>query len=303
MRTKLTYSGFYLVSLSILGALWYTSALAQEVLRSEVARKSERHVDVKVEASFGDVLLSKGESNKVVVAEHLRGTKDKQRLRLHYNTHGERGDLNIEIKDFDSYDDEEEASSWFTHKTGRHELGEKEWDLKFSDAVSLSYDIELGAGKGDFDFSGLKVKRLQLSTGASSVKLRCDELNPILCENVVIESGVSKFTAENLTNLNFKSMKFSGGVGAYKLDFSGKLQQSATVDIEVGLGALTVYVPRDTPARIISDESWFSSLDLDDCFEQTRKKSVYETPNFHSADKTLTIKIESGLGSVKVKSR
>jgi hypothetical protein len=103
-------------------------------------------------------------------------------------------------------------------------------------------------------------------------------------------------------NLNFQKLKFSGGVGSYTLDFSGKLQQKAYADVEVGLGSIVVYVPKNTPARVITDESWFSSVDVDDCFEKTRK-GTYETDGFGQSDRSLTIKIGSGLGSIKIRCR
>jgi hypothetical protein len=148
----------------------------------------------------------------------------------------------------------------------------------------------------------LKLKNLKISAGASSAELRCDEPNPISCDNVNIESGVSKFSASHLTNLNFRKLKFSGGVGAYTLDFAGKLQQKGYAEVEVGLGAITVYVPKETPTRIITDDSWFSSVDVDDRYEKT-KKNTYESENFAQSDRNLTIKIGSGLGSIKVRCR
>ena len=46
------------------------------------------------------------------------------------------------------------------------------WNATFTDAVPISFDIQLGLGKGDFDFTGIDVKDLSLSAGASSVRMR-----------------------------------------------------------------------------------------------------------------------------------
>lgn len=279
------------------------AALAFDLLRREIALTNEKSVDVKVEAAFGNVTLTKGDPGKVVVAEYWRTEDEKQKLHFYYDVRGDRGKLQIEIKETSRRNSGNDAAVWKEMKGERGDLEDRQWNLKFSDAIPMSYDIELGAGKGDFDFTGLKVRDLKLSSGASAVEFRMDEPNRVLCDYVTIESGVSKFTGSNLANLNFKKLKFSGGVGAYKLDFGGELRRSASVEVEVGLGAVTLYIPRETPARIISDESWFSTLDVDDAFERTRKKSVYETADFNTSDKTLTIRVESGLGSVRVRSR
>jgi hypothetical protein len=143
---------------------------------------------------------------------------------------------------------------------------------------------------------------MKVSSGASSVDMFCDQLNSITAESIEIESGVSKFTATNLANMNFRKLKFSGGVGAYKLDFGGKLRQDADAQIAVGLGAVTVILPSDIQARVLYDDNWFSSFDLDGNFNH-RKSGEYETEGYMSGSPSLSIRIESGLGSVRVRRR
>jgi hypothetical protein len=183
-----------------------------------------------------------------------------------------------------------------------HEGRHRYLDIKLSDAVPITFEVELGAGKGDIDLTDLQVKDLKISTGASSVNMNCSKPNPITADDITIESGVSKFRAEDLGNMNFRNLKFSGGVGSYELDFNGKLQQSAEVKVEVGLGSISVYLPPTVPARVEYDDNWLSSFSLDDGFEKIHS-GLYETDDFQEASKRLTIRMESGLGSVKVRRR
>jgi hypothetical protein len=129
--------------------------------------------------------------------------------------------------------------------------------------------------------------------------MECGKPNPISTDDISIESGVSKFTAMDLGNLNFRNLKFSGSVGSYNLDFNGKLRQSAEVQIEVGLGSINIYIPKSIPTKLVYDDNWLSSFSLDDDFEKTRK-GVYETDDFQDSSKRLTIRMEAGLGSVRV---
>ncbi len=122
--------------------------------------------------------------------------------------------------------------------------------MKFSDAVPISFDVQLGVGKGNFDFSGLHVKDFNLSTGAGDVVLSFDEPNPTTIENMNIESGVSKFDGRNLGNANFKHFRFQEGVGTSTLDFSGSLHSEVDVDLEVGMGVMTIIVPPEVGARV-----------------------------------------------------
>jgi hypothetical protein len=256
-----------------------------------------------LDASFGTLRIRKGNHDKIVAAEYVREEDDKRQLEMFYNISDGRGELEMNLTDEKRNRDRHSSSiTWEELKGNRDNENERQLTARFTDAIPLSLKIGLGAGKGDFDLTGLKVKNLKISAGASSAELQCDDPNPISCDMVNIESGVSKFSADHLTNLNFRTLKFSGGVGAYTLDFSGRLQQKAYAELDVGLGAITVYVPKDLPTRIITDDSWFSSVDVDECFEKT-KKSTYESDTFRQNDKTLTIKIGSGLGSIKVRCR
>jgi len=275
----------------------------QEVLRREISRTSEREVVVTIDASFGTLNILKGGKEKIVAAEYRRDEDDRRQLEMFYEISHGRGELEINLSDDKKHRSRQSTSiSWEEMKSSHGDSDERELTAKFTDEVPLTFKIGVGAGKGDFDFTGLQVKQLKISAGASSAELRCDEPNPIVCESVIIESGVSKFSARHLSNLNFRKLKFSGGVGAYTLDFAGKLRQKAYADVEVGLGSITVYVPREIPARIITDDSWFSSVDVDESFEKT-KKNTYENEGFGHSEQTLTLKIGSGLGSIKVRTR
>jgi hypothetical protein len=286
--------------------LLWTSLFAvqqQEVTRREISRTSEKEITVSLDASFGTVSLVKGEHNKVVVAEYSHDQDDRRELEMFYDITDGRGDLEINLTDHRNHKDHRNNSiSWEEMKDGRDNGNERRLTARLTDAVPISLKIGLGAGKGKFDFSGLKLKNLKVSAGASSADLQCNEPNPVSCDNVTIESGVSKLSATGLSNLNFRRLKFSGGVGSYTLDFTGKLQQKAYADVEVGLGSIVVYVPKNTPTKVITDESWFSSVDVDDCLEKTRK-GTYETDGFERSERTLTIKIGSGLGSIKIRCR
>jgi len=301
-----THSFLRFVSTTTLTLTWFTALLAipqQDITRREISRTSEKEIFISLDASFGTVTLQKGDRSKVIVAEYAREQDDNRELEMFYDISGGRGDLEVNLTDRRNHRDKHNSSiSWEEIKDGRANGEERRLTARLTDAVPLSLKIGLGAGKGRFDLTGLKIKDLRISAGASSAELLCNEQNSVPCENITIESGVSKFTATHLVNLNFRKLKFSGGVGSYSLDFSGTLQQRARADVEVGLGSVVVYVPRNTPTRVITDESWFSSLDMDDCFEKTRK-GVYQTDGFEESERSLTITIGSGLGSIKVRCR
>jgi len=278
-----------LLLLNLLLSFFFLQQLCAQSQHREITRGKEKELEVSMDIAFGSIILERGEADKIVILNYEDETGDDSKFQVSYDG-GDVGRLRIKLKKSKSF--------W---GDGDDDNKHRRIRVKLTDDIPVSLDIELGAGKGDIDLSGIKMKSLKISSGASSVELRCGEPNRITLDRIDIESGVSKFTATNLCNTNFKKFKFSGGVGAYKLDFGGKLKQNANAKIEVGLGSIVVYVPKEVPTKVLYDDNWFSSFDLDRDFSK-RKSGVYETTH-DDADMKLTIEIESGLGSVKVRRR
>jgi DUF4097 and DUF4098 domain-containing protein YvlB len=281
-----------LVSL-LVGLASLLSAAPPENIRREFARTSEKEIAVIVDVAFGSLYIERGAKGKIATVDYEDDKDSEHRIDVSYDVRGEHGTLRIRSK---------KHSGIWNSDDSDHGGNDRRVTVVLTEDIPLTIDVELGAGKGDLDVSGLKIKELHISTGASSVNLRCEVPNPISADEIEIESGVSKFTAQNLSNINFRKLRFSGGVGSYKLDFGGTLRQSGNVNIEVGLGSVVVTVPKQIAARLEYDDNWLSSFDLDDDFSQ-RRGDTYETEDFGRASERLTIRLDSGLGSVKVRRR
>ncbi len=266
-------------------------AVAIQELHKEIPRGKEKTLYALIDISFGTLTIERGEPEKLAVVDYQDENDDSNKLQVSYSPSGDEGRLKIRLR---------KSSKFWRDEDDEGDSHDRKLKLKFSDALPITLEIELGAGRGDIDLTGLQVKDLKVSTGASSVTLRCDEPNRISANNITIESGVSKFTATNLCNTNFRTLKFSGGVGSYKLDFGGTPRQRADAHIEVGLGSVSVTVPKHVATRLLYDENWFSSFDVDRGFTKERS-GVYVSDESNREDNVLTIQIESGLGSVKVR--
>ena len=282
--------------------LFLFGIISAQNLHREIKKTDEKEVRVKIESSFGSVNIEKGSKDKIVSINYKQKDKDREpKLDIDYYPKKNVGDLKIEmhpegsdVRSSDEGDRQVHVNTDFNFKT-------EEWFVQLAEGIPLSIDAELGAGKSDFDFTGLIINDLTISTGASSSKMNFDEKNTGEIRNLRIESGVSKFVASNLNNANFNRMEFEGGVGTYYLDFGGELKKDVKVDINVGLGAMTIAVPKNIGMRIKYEDSWLSNLSLDDGEFVRKKKGVYESENFSTADGKIEFSIESGLGSVKVK--
>jgi hypothetical protein len=86
----------------------------------------------------------------------------------------------------------------------------------------------------------------------------------------------------------------------YSLDFSGGLRNEVDVDIEVGMGVMVILVPPEIGARVLYESSWMSSVTCGEDFTRAGDNSC-ETPNYASARGKMNIRVNSGVGSVKIR--
>jgi len=265
-----------------------------ETPSKEIGRTTEKELKVVLSSSFGSLYVSKGEPEKILVADAVEKKSADAKMDIHYDIRNRVGYMDVTLGE--TREDRDRRKGSF--KLGDFKGGK--WYLRFSDIIPISFDVELGVGNGDFDLSGLQVKDFTLSTGASDVSLSFDEPNKTSIDNLSIESGVSKFHGRNLGNANFKRLKFQGGVGAYTLDFGGDITNEVDVDIDIGLGMLTIIVPPEVGAKLFCEKNWVSRLDYDRDFHPV-SDNEYETENFDQAEGRMNIRIDSGLGSIKVR--
>jgi len=261
----------------------------------EVGRTTERELNIVLTSTFGSVSISRGEPEKMLTLEADEAARNAPAA-AEYTIRNRIGYADLSLGE-EGKDREEKR-----HSFNLGDLNRGHWILRVSDAVPVSFDVELGIGSGDFNLTGLQVKDFTLSAGASNVTLAFDEPNSIRIDNMTIESGVSKFDGRNLGNANFRHLRFKGGVGAYSLDFAGAMTTEVDVDVEVGLGVMTIFVPQEVGARVSYDKSWMSRIDCAEDFRES-DSNEYLSDNYSSAAGKMNIRIDAGLGSVKIRRR
>jgi hypothetical protein len=294
-RRWIPYGFFLCAALFLVSALGAVVVLTLGTGHREIQRTREKEFSVNLQAAFGKVFISRGDPNKICTIDIREVDRKKPRGVMQYSIVNRIGKLDLDLSKSgeggNSEDEEEDHLNSLEAGT---------WYVKFTNEVPFSLNAELGAGKGEFDLTGLLLKNFVLSTGASSVVLRFDEPNKAKIETMKIETGLSKFVGESLGNANFNRFEFSGGVGSYKLDFTGELKNEVDVQVEVGLGSVTILIPRDVGARIFYEESWISKIDIDRDFTKKRD-GQYMSDNYGTARGRMNIKVESGLGHVKIR--
>lgn len=169
-----------------------------------------------------------------------------------------------------------------------------DWELKVGNEVPLDLTINAGAYKGRLDLSGLKLRRLEVNDGASDGEVKFNVANPETMEKLAYRTGASKVSLYGLANANFTSMSFDSGAGDYLLDFSGTLNQDASVSVRSGVSSLTIVIPAGMHAVITNNGA---ILNITPVGTWTVNNKIYEaTGEGH----TLTINVEMALGSLKL---
>ena len=266
----------------------------------EVDLTDQKSLEIKLNLSGGKVWFTKSPHDKLFMIEveynseelRPRYQYDEDELFLSFGVQSKHdyfhGDDDFDF-DFDFDDDDFDIKIVSAGKTS--------WDLKFIDTVPLDIDISAGAIKGNFDFTGMKIRNLSIETGASKTFISFDEPNPIRMEEFHLSFGLAKFRGKHLLNANFEEMIIEGGIGKSTLDFTGEVIDKSFVQMELGVSSTTIILPRNVGVKIYAEVSFFTSFDTNDLIEVD--DDVYESPNWGTAEGELVIEIEAAIGFVE----
>jgi hypothetical protein len=169
-------------------------------------------------------------------------------------------------------------------------------DFHFNRNVPLELILKTGVGENRVDLSRLKIRELRVKAGVGEVDLTATEPGTEQCHRIEFQSGIGKFEAVGLGNLNFQSLDFQGGVGEATLDLTGNWKRSAEVDIKVGIGEVNVVLPSGVGAEVYAPKNFLSELSLHD-FQKTQS-NTYRSNNYDTTTYRLRFDVKSGIGGV-----
>ena len=169
-------------------------------------------------------------------------------------------------------------------------------DLLLGERVPLDLNLKFGAVHANVELGGLRVRELHIATGASETTLSVKSPNREPCTSMQLEVGAAEFKALGLGNLNCARMKMAGGVGDVTLDFNGAWRIDSAVDIDMGLGSLTLRVPRGLGVSV-RKTGILASFDSQ---ELIKRGDVFYSENWDKATNRVTFNINAALGSIRM---
>ncbi|MDR0787669.1 MAG: hypothetical protein LBG44_07360 [Gemmatimonadota bacterium] len=277
VRTAVILCGLLITGTPVTRTL---EAQNRHLLTSERQLWSDRPLDVTVEFGGGRLQLRPAEAPTLY---RMELTYDQRVIEPVIRFSEELGTLHLGVP---SVRDRERRNS----REGSSAL------IALTRTVPLDLDLKFGLGRADIELGGLSLRNLSLSTGASETTVSFGSANPLMAEAVRITAGAAELTVHNLGNARARMIRFKGGMGSTVLDFGGDWVQNANASIEMGVGSVTIRLPRALGVQI-HRSSVLSSFSAP---EMEQKDNSYFSANWNTTSTQLTIDLSAALGSVTV---
>jgi len=244
---------------------------------------SEESLRVRIDYDIGRIEIS-SDQDENIYSLNLEYDKARFEARINYEaSDGAEGTLDVELD--------------ATKKLGIGNNGKSNiLDLNLTNGLPVSLKINSGVGESLLSLSGMKLTRLDFSAGVGGTKVTSYEPNTVECDSIHLENGVGSMEAVGLGNLNFERFHFEGGVGGADLDFSGEWRRDAEIRIEVGVGGVTVKMPRGIGVIVDAEKNFLSGLHLDGF---VKRGSEYYSENYDESSVRVEVRVSTGIGGFK----
>ena len=292
------YRHIVLVTLSL---MCLTFASAYSTLQYEYSldkkRCSEKELSIKIESVKESIIISQGEPHAIYSIKYNNRMQDVPKSKISYQIIDDVGYLTIKLNEKNS--NHSNDNEWEMQYSEESSYSPSVYYVFLNNSLPIKLDVGVGAGYSKIDLSGLRLKDISLMTGVSETIVMCNERNPIELKTFRINAGLSKFYAYNIGNTNFKNLYFEGSLGMYYLDLNGILRHESSMNVDIGLGSISLVVPQETGTTVFFKKGFLNSFNYNDFYEVS--DGMYINNNFEETKKRFTIKIESGLGKIKVR--
>ena len=171
-----------------------------------------------------------------------------------------------------------------------------EWELEFSPQIPLKMNLEVGAGDGELDFTGLQLAELNLDLGAGDFEVRFDGPNEARMGLLTLDAGASKLEVIGIGHAGPERVKMQGGVGDITLDFTGVWPRSSDVQVTAGVGSVTLRLPDDVGVRV-ETEGGLTNVEASGL---RRTDDAYVNDAFGEVETELRIQLTTGIGSIRL---
>ncbi len=150
-----------------------------------------------------------------------------------------------------------------------------DWTLTLGDKLPVDLTLDLGAGNASMDLRAVPLTALEVKAGTGDLDLALDGSEM------------------------FEKARIQAGVGNLTLDLRGAWMSDLDMEIQGGVGNVTIYVPNDVGVRVNVSQG-VGRLDA----EGLRSvEQAYVNDAYGQSEVTLLITLASGVGEVRIISK
>ena len=178
---------------------------------------------------------------------------------------------------------------------------ELRWEMRLTPNIPLDLNINSGVTANDFDLSSLQLTGLRYNGGTGKTDLKLPTMGDQY--TVTLNSGTGEL---NVTVANGAAIDLNANNGTGKTTIAFGSGATADAHITGGIGHCTVIVPADAAVRVKATTG-LGKINVPDNFIRVKVEEfvatvgTWETPNYQSADETIDIRYEGGIGGFNIK--
>ncbi len=161
---------------------------------------------------------------------------------------------------------------------------------------------KIKAGQVEMDLGGLSLKRFELQTYAGEIDIDFDEPNQIEMRSLLLNTKVGETHLRRLGNARFRNANIDNGIGALHVDFSGAIEDEASVSIDLDIGETDISIPDEVGARVSVKKFLFlSDVSISRGFRKSGR--YYINDSYNNARKNIELSVAPGIGALSIVSR
>ena len=282
---------YVLVAFAIIVSSALVRAWEPEKLHKRIDLKGVKSLEVRVDIDAGELRIRKGAEAHTFLGT-LNYTADKFEGAINHKIRDESGRLRVKL----------DKKGWFDWKGDSKGGLEARVDLEFPEDVLLDLDVDLKAGEEKLHLGGLNLERLSLGLWAGELDLSFEEPREeridLAASKMYVDVKVGEIRIKQLGNAPFERLVVDGGIGELTADFSGEINQKRWAKLDMDIGEIKVFLPRDVGAKVKVSRSPLSSLSVSGLHKESKR--YYYSDNYGETDGEWNIEISMGIGSVEV---
>lgn len=165
--------------------------------------------------------------------------------------------------------------------------------------IPAKLNLDIGMSNLELDLENVLISDINLDFGMGEGIVHLGKGLPKGdCKNLDIDVGMGSLDIKNIGEINCKSMEFEVGMGSLALEYSNQIKQDLDFDISVGLGSVSILLPRSVNVKFLYDQNILSDVDLDEMV--LVDNDTYRNENFNDAHPTITFSASVGMGSLSL---